>query len=291
MKKNIYRLVVLAMAIFGVTACHPEFEGQMPGNDKDPKAAMYTFAPTKEDGDYDADTDVRVLITGNDKAQQVYYKAYKTDNVASMTEAQIISDVMSSGQSVQNPGEGVNVFLTGLQGNNTIYAVASNSNKQTLTEATFFGKTWTNICTGRLRTRFADQSTTAYDFLSGVVLQKNEDEEGLYRLKNPWGTGVNLQIAITLEHEEYDATGWANEGDGDYFNEPTPYQYIHIAKTALGFSAGSYGEISVGDYTSVRGSDYDYYCRLYKNHFMAVYGYYVGGAGNIGSGWLYYYPD
>lgn len=292
MKKNIYRLVVLAMAIFGVTACHPEFEGQMPGNDKEPMAALYAFAPTKADGAYDADTDLRLIITGNDKTQQVFYKAFKTSDREGMSETQVISEVLSSGQSVSNPGEGVNVFVTGMQGNYTISAVAVNGSKQNLTETTFFGLTWTDVCTGRLRTRFADQATTAYEYLTGVVLQKNEDQPGLYRLKNPFGTGVNLQISVTPSHEEYDASGWANEGDGDYFGLPIPYQYIHIAKTALGFEAGAYGEVSVGDYTSVRGSDYDYYCRMYNDYNIKVYGYYVGSAsGNIGSGWLYYYPD
>ncbi len=293
MKKNIYSLVVLAMTMVGVTACHPDFEGLEPGNDKNPKATLYTYTPTSADGNYDADTDVRLRIAGNDKTEQVYYKAIKTATREGMTEEQVISEVLSSGQSVSKPGEGASVMLTGMQGKYTICAVAVNGGDQALTETSFFGLTWTTVKTGSLRTRFADGATTAYDYLEGVELQKSEDKEGSYRLKNPWGTGVNLPIDITLSHEEYDASGWADEGADDYFeNEVTPYQYILMPKTEIGVNTPDYGSLSVGDYTSVRGSDYTYYCRMYKDYFIAIYSYWTGGGvGNIGSGWTYYYPD
>ena len=292
MKKNIYSLVVLAMAMVGVTACHPDFEGLEPGNDKNPKATLFTYSPTAADGNYDADTDVRLRIAGNNKTNQVYYKAIKTSVREGMSDEQVISEVMGSGQSVSSPGEGVSVFLTGMQGEYTICAVAVNGNSQALTEASFFGLTWTTVTTGSLRTRFADGASTAYDYLDGVELQKSEDVEGKYRLKNPWGTGVNLPIEVTLSHEEYDASGWADEGADDYFeNEVTPYQYILMPKTEIAVNAPDYGVLSVGDYYSVRGSDYTYYCRMYKDFFIAIYSYWTCPAGNIGSGWTYYYPD
>ena len=291
MKKNIYSLVVLAMTMVGVTACHPDFEGMEPGNDKNPKATLFTFTPTSADGNYDADTDVRLRISGNEKADQVYYKAIKLSAREGMSDDQVISEVMGSGQSVSKPGEGVNVFLTGMQGQYVIAAVAVNGNKQTLTETSFFGLTWTTVCTGDLKTRFADGETSAYDFLEGVELQKSEDKAGSFRLKNPWGTGVNLPIDVTLSHEEYDATGWADEGADDYFeNEVTPYQYILMPKTEIAVNAPDYGVLSVGDYYSVRGSDYTYYCRMYKDYFIAIYSYWTCPAGNIGSGWTYFYP-
>lgn len=289
MKKNIYKLVVLAMAMVGVTACHPEFEGQETGNDKNPKAALYTYAPTTADGNYDADTDIRLRIAANDKTDQVYYKAIKTATAEGMSEAQIISEVMT-GQSVSKPGEGVDVFLTNMQGAYTIYAVATNGKAQTLTQASFFGKTWTTVATGRLRTRFADKETTAYDYINGVELQKSEDTEGVYRLKNPWGTGANLPIEVTASHEEYDASGWANEGAGDYFGNPIPYHYILMPKTSINITSASYGNLAVGDYYSVRGTDYTYYCRMYQDYYITIYSYWTG-SGNIGSGWTYYYPD
>lgn len=280
MKKNIYRLVVLAMAIFGVTACHPKFEGQMPGNDKDPKAAMYTFAPTKEDGDYDADTDVRVLITGNDKTQQVYYKAYKTDDVKSMTEAQIISDVVSSGQSVQNPGDGVNVFLTGLQGNNTICAVATNSNKQTLTEATFFGKTWTTVATGTLTAAFLDGSKNMTS-VSGLELQHSEDNTELYRIKNAYGAGVHLPIAVVSDLMD----------DGGYYHAGGAYQ-ITIEKTALPATYGNYGTVSVADYSTYRADEsYLEYNYLYADYYMICYVAYTVSAGRISAPDITFIPD
>lgn len=280
MKKNIYKLVVLAMAIFGVTACHPEFEGQMPGNDKNPKAAMYTYAPTKEDGNYDSDTDVRVLITGNDKAQQVYYKAFKTADIENMSETQIISDVMGSGQSVQNPGEGVNVFLTGLQGNNTICAVAVNSNNQTLTKTTFFGKTWTTVATGTLTAAFLD-GTKNLTSVSGLELQHSEDNTSLYRIKNAYGFGVHLPIAVVSGPMD----------DGGYYHDGTAYQ-ITIEKTPLPATYGNYGTVSVADYSTYKADEsYLEYNFLYADYYMICYTAYTVSAGRVSAPDITFIPE
>lgn len=290
MKKYIFKLAVLALGMFAATSCSPDFEGTEPGNDSKPFATLYKFSPSPADGDYDPDTDVRLRIAGNGATEQVFYKSMKKETREGMSEEQVINDVVSSGANVSKPGEGAEVFLTGMQGDNVICAVAVNGNTKVLTETTFFGLTWTTVATGSLRTRFADGSTTAYGYIDNVVMQHNEDNPLLYRLKNPWGTGVNVPILITKDHEEYDADGWAFEGESDYNGIPLPYHYVTIEKTAIDVTAPDYGPLSVGDYTSVRGTDYVYYCRMYNDYTVQVYGYWVGSE-NIGSGWLEYYPD
>ena len=289
MKKYIYNLAALAFGMIAATSCSPIFQGEEEGNDSAPKAAIYQFTPTAADGDYDADTDLRVRITGNNKTQTAYYKAYKTDAFDAMSEAQVISDVKSTGASVSNPGAGTDVFVTGMQGANTIVVVATDGSKDVVTTSEFYGITWTTVAKGKLRTRFANMETTDYDYLENVELQINEDEGGkVYRLKNPWGTGVNLVMNINpdITDVELDADGYANEGDGDYFGyNGVPFRGILIPKTAVGF-----GDYAVGDYFSVRGSDYTYYCRLYKDYRVTCYSYWTKGSSNVSSGWTYFYP-
>ena len=292
MKKYIYNLAVLAFGMFAATSCSPDFQGADEGSDSAPKAALYQYTPTASDGNYDADTDLRVRITGNDKTQTVYYMALKTDYYNTMSQDEVISQAKSYGQSVSNPGAGVDVFLTGMQGAYTIVAVASNGSKDVVTTTEFYGITWTTVCKGMLRTRYADKATDAYAYLDDVELQHNEDSPSQYRLKNPWGTGVNLILNINpdISDVEVDADGWANEGENDYFGNPVPFRGILMPKTALGFSDDT-GELAVGDYYSVRGSDYTYYCRMYSDNFIAIYSYWTHGSSNIKSGWTYFYPD
>lgn len=280
MKKNIYRLVVLAMAIFGVTACHPEFEGQMPGNDKNPKAAMYIYAPSKEDGNYDADTDVRIQITGNDKTQQVFYKAFKKDVREGMSETQVISEVLSSGQSVSNPGDGVSVFVTGMQGDNVICAVAVNGNNQTLTEAKFFGKTWTTVAVGTLKAAFLD-GTKNLTSVSGLELQHSEDNKELYRIKNAYGFGIHLPIAVVSDAMD----------DGGYYHAGTAYQ-ITIEKTPLPATYGNYGTVSVADYSTYKADEsYLQYNYLYSDYYMICYVAYTVSAGRVSAPDITFIPE
>lgn len=289
MKKYIYNLAVLALGLVAATSCSPDFVGTEPGNDSTPKTVLFTYTPTSADGNYDADTDVRLRITGNAKTEQVYYKAVKTASIEGQSDDQIISDVISTGTSVNKPGAGVDVFVTGMQGDYTICGVAVNGNSKVLTKTTFFGLTWTDVCTGTVRCKYADLATNTYAKISDVVLQHNEDNPENYRLKNPFGTGVNVMLVVTKSHEEYDATGMACEGENDYFGNTNPYYYISSPKASMGFSVEG-ADAALGDYMTVRGNaDYYYYNRLYTDGEVHFYSNWVVGGNK--TGWFDFYPN
>lgn len=291
MKKYIYSLALLAIALISTTACSPDFEGSAEGSDSSPKAALYQFAVTSSDGNYDADTDIRLRITGNNKTTQVYYKAYKDAERAAMTDAQLISDVKSSGTSVSSPGSGTDVYVTGMQGAWTIVAVATDGNTDTLTETSFYGITWTTVSEGVVRTRFANGNDDPnYGYIYDVQLQHNEDSPLQYRLKNPFGTGQNIPITFIASHDEYDAQGHIYEGEDDYFGIDVPFHYCSLPQTAVGLTYDG-ASLAVGDYVSVVGNDgYQYYVRIYEDYNITAYVRWTAGGSALANGWLYFYP-
>ena len=286
---------MLAATCFAAVSCSPDYEGTDPGSDGAPKATLYTYTPTSADGDYAADTDIRLRIAANSQTTTAYYKAIKTDVYETMSQADVISEVIETGSSVQDLGDGKDVFLTGLQGSWTLAVVASNGSSNTLSTTDFYGKTWNTVSTGTVYTRFAaGDDSWSYGYIYDVELQQDADDTYSYRLKNPYGTKINLSINVQEEagedNPEYDEDGYAYEGADDYFSIDKKFRYVLIPKTAIGLTYTGYGEVSYGDYYSVRGSDYTYYCRIYEDNSIRVYGYWTGAA-NMGSGWLYFYPD
>lgn len=280
MKKYIYNLAALAFGMIAATSCSPIYQGEEEGNDSAPKAAIYQFTPTAEDGEYDGDTDVRVRITGNNKTQTVYYKYFKTDAYLVMSEAQVISEVKSTGASISNPGAGADVFVTGMQGDNTIVAVATDGKDDVITTSTFFGKTWTTVAKGALTAAFLD-GTKNLTTVSGLELQHSEDNTDLYRIKNAYGFGNHLPIAIVSDSMD----------DGGYYHDGGARQII-IEKTPLPATYGNYGTVSVADYSTYKGDEtYLAYNYLYDDYYMICYVAYTVSAGRISSPDIMFIPE
>lgn len=280
MKKYIYNLAALAFGMIAATSCEPTFMGEDEGNDSAPKAAIYQFAPTAADGQYDGDTDLRLIITGNNKTQTVYYKAIKTSVYEGMSEDQVINEVKSSGASVSNPGDGTNVFVTGMQGANTIVAVATDGKKDVVTTSSFFGKTWITVAKGTLTAAFLD-GTKNLTSVSNLELQHSEDNTELYRIKNAYGFGIHLPITVVSGAMD----------DGGYYHAGTAYQ-ITIEKTALPATYGNYGTVSVADYSTYKGDEsYLVYNYLYADYYMICYTAYTVSAGRVGSPDITFVPE
>lgn len=274
MKKYIYSLFAVLFATAALTSCTEE-NGTEPGNDSTPTATVYKYAVTAADGDYDADTDVHIRIAANNATDEVYYlvekTADKTANVSSKGEEGYWEYVVSNGTKANLTDGIADIILTGLLKENTITVVAKgNKGKLTAQETTFYGITWKDVCTGRIKAPLLDGSLSYTWGNEDLVLQQREDQPATYRIKNAYGKGYHINF--TKGEEVY------TEGDQDFFRRygmnfsitrmttsPTPYTY------------GSYGTISLSD----AGDNYASYCRMYEDYYITAYSCCTVSAGRL----------
>lgn len=281
MKKNIFTYLLISLGIWTLSSCTEEV-GTEPGNDSVPSAIVYQYSITAADGDYDADTDVRIRIAANSAASEVYYLAEST---ASKESAVANSGIESYRQRVVEQGtkvtltDGVaDVILTGLLNANTITVVAKAANG-TLTsqETSFFGIHWVDICKGEVKAPLFDGSNKFTWGAGEFTLQQREDKPLSYRVKDVFRKGYH--VFIEKESEVL------SEGADDFFGlTDLKFSYAMMTKTATPYSLGDYGTISFAGLP-----DYGYYCRMYENNLVAIYAQLSVSAGTWGNPDFFYF--
>lgn len=281
MKKNIFAYLMILPGMWTLSSC-TEDVGTEPGNDSQPSAIVYQYTVTAADGDYDADTDVRIRIAANSAASEVYYLAESTSSKeASVTSSGIDSyrqHVVEQGTKVTLTDGVADVILTGLLNANTITVVAKSVNG-TLTsqETSFFGVHWMDVCKGKVNAPLFD-GTNKFTWSDGeFMLQKREDKPLSYRVKDVFKKGYH----VFIEKEEE----VLSEGADDFFEiTDLSFSYAMMTKAPTPYSLGDYGTISFAGLP-----DYQYYCRMYEDNFIAIYSQLSVSAGTWGSADFFYF--
>ena len=244
MKKYLYIIASATIALLA-SSCEKE-QGTVPGNDSKAVLTTYQYTPSSE---YNVDNDVQIRFAANKNVADVYYLVEDTAAVNSYVAAQgeeaYAKKVVSEGTKLADAGGKVqDVVITGLAGSFFITAVGTDA-KGNLTDARtqyFKGLKWTDKATGTYATGRATIVTLAGSatLSTTAVLQKCENDEGRWRIKNALGNG-------------YDLTLWEYE-EPIYDN----YQSVRVPSAATPFEYGSYGAIFVRDVGTWQ-NDYDSY--------------------------------
>lgn len=249
MKKYLYIIVSATLALLA-SSCEKE-QGSVPGNDGKAVLTTYQYTPSSE---YNADNDVQVRFAANSKVTDVYYLVEDTAAVNSYVAAQgeeaYAKKVVSEGVKLADAGGKVqDVVITGLAGTFFITAVGTDAGgKLTDTRTLYFkGLKWIDKATGSYVTGRATIASLAGSatLSTTAVLQKCENDEGRWRIKNALGDGYDLTLW------EYKAPIYDN------------YQSVRVPAAATPFEYGSYGAIFVRDYGTWK-NDYDTYTYGYS---------------------------
>ena len=288
MKKILYILTSVLCAV-ALVSCEKENYGTTPGTDSTPYVVFSTFSPSLP---YDADTDVLARFAANSNTADLYYLAELTAtkeqrNLAPEAYADYViqnGTKLSTTESVFDGSRGVDAYITGLKGDNTITAVAVNAaGEKYSTSTTFFGINWVTVSTGTYE--FGNTWISNYvgsTSVSGIELQQRADSPNYYRFKNLYGTAHHLNIVL---YPEYTAT----DDDGTY-------TFFRVPAQATGLSHKSYGAINVRDVGYWQGDEdyvfaYGYESGMYKDYscFLMIQTYV--SAGNCGYKYDYFIPE
>lgn len=280
MKKNIFALFLAVFAMITVSSCKDE-RGTEPGNDSQPVATLYKYAAELPNN---ADNDVRIRVATNSVVKEVYYFAEKTEtyksNLASMGEDGYKNYVIEKGTKVNDlaGNSDKDFMLTGMFGSYTIAAVAVNGSSKTLSSIEFVGLIWSDIVKGQYY--FAEKLYAAIPALSEpkeVVLQKCDNQDGLYRFKDLYGPGFDRKF--------YDS------GETDEDENEEEYKLVYARSANTPFTYGSYGAVSTRDVYTWQGDNADYLNgEMYDDGYVALWMQYYVAAGNLGYGWEYFVP-
>lgn len=274
MKKYLYIIASVTLALLA-SSCEKE-QGTVPGSDGKAVLTTYQYTPSSE---YNADNDVQVRFAANNKVVDVYYLVEDTATVNSYVAAQgedaYAKKVVSDGTKLADAGGKIqDVVITGLEGSFFITAVGTDASGN-LTEAKtlyFKGLKWVTKATGSYSTTTANIVYLAGGAVlsTSAVLQKCENDEGRWRIKDGLGAG-------------YDITMWE-------YKDPIQdrYQSVYVPATPTPISYGSYGQFSMRDVGTWQGSydDYTYgysYIDLNTNQVSLWIQWYAGNT-NFGYG-------
>lgn len=283
MKKYIFGTLLAAFAALGMSSCKAEY-GTAEGGDAAPKATLHQYTITADDGDsFDGDNDIRLRISCNKQTETVYYLAELTETrnlyIANNGEQGYADYVIKNGKSVSNPGEGVDVYITGMKGANTITAVAVKGDTKVLTTTEFYGIIWETVAQGRMYARFLD-GTSANTTGPLCELQQRADIPTSYRIKNAFAVGMHLPINIISDKMDDDGIGYM---------PGVPCWNVEMPKTAMNAEYGDYGTVSLADYYTYSGDEsYIPNCLMYEDGNMLIYSAYTVSAGRITSGYVYF---
>lgn len=279
MKKNIFALFLAVIAMMTVSSCKDE-RGTEPGNDSQPVATLYQYAATLPNN---ADNDVRIRVATNSLAQEVYYIAEKTEtynsNIASMGEDGYKNYVTEKGTKIADlaGNSDKDIMVTDLFGSYTIAVVAINGGTKTLSTTEFVGLIWSDIAKGNYQ--FSEKIYAAIpDFKEPkpAVLQKCDNKEGLYRIKDLYGKGYDRKFYATGDEDE---------------DEDGKFMLVYAPSASTPYSYGNYGAISTRDVYTWQGNNADYLNGvMYEDGYVALWMQYYVSAGNLGYGWEYFIP-
>ena len=268
MKKYI---VIIALAVFSFVSCVKEL-GPTPGNDTEPYALVGTSAPS---GDYDPDCDVAIRFTCNNATQELYYfiEPTETKEARNLTQEAYADYVIQNGTKLSpvssefDGSKTQDIVSQQVYGPNTISAVAVGNGKKYLASASFTGIKWSTLATGTFTCGKANVTKLSS---KKTVLQKNEQEEGMYRFPNLFKDGYHY-VFYTVGNAKKDSDGSV------YYNVTMPGQLI-------GLTYGSNGDISVRDVATWQSEEsYQAYNTYYpEDNYVSIWAQYYVNDGSLG---------
>lgn len=220
MKK--FKYILMALPLIALTACSAN-EGTEPGHDAEPAVTLFSYSPSASTG-LNPDNDVILRFCTNSAAKEVYYivepaadfEAFMAAHKeAGDGDAAYTQYVMDNGEKFTvNGAENVEINVTGLSGEYSIAAVASDGTSHSIYTATSFqGLDWDTLTAGQF---FYNQA-----FLSGGVnaeLQICKTDDNLYRIKDAFGEGYSIKFTGT--------------GKGGVDNTGMNYQFMRVPNAA-----------------------------------------------------------
>ncbi len=284
MKKNLFAYIIALLGITGFAAC-TEDVGTEPGNDSQPVVTLYQYTASS---DYDADVTTQLRVAVNSRVSAVYYLAESTSVKEAYVEANgedaYNQYVVDNGTQATVSDGVADITITDLSGDTTITVVGvGNDGTLCSSSATFFGYTWSTLATGNVYAPIMD-GTTGFSWASGFELQKRDDSDDTFRIKDLYGSGYHLII---------NASGDSVTDSEDLFGlQGVSYRNITFETLATPYSYGSYGTISLQDYYSyTASSNYLTYNRIYENNYVTAYSIITVSAGYINYDFFYFQPD
>ena len=280
-------LSVLAM-FFAACSSEPEIDVMVDKTVSD-ASAVTTVLTYEPGGEYDPDCDVRVRFCRSPKVVNVYYLAELTADKATKVKELGSYDayntyVVENGKKVEfAEGESdADVVLESLLGYYTITTVSlAGDGSLTANEVNFHGVGWNTLATGTYS--FGTLGGMGLTPRTGVMLQQNSDDETLFRLKNAFKDGYDLQFYLS------EVTGEDEDGK---------YTLVRIPEQNTGYTYGSYGAIKLRDVGFWQGNDIyalntDYYPNfMYEDYSCWFMPEYFVSAGYLGyDKWDSFIPD
>lgn len=265
MKKNIFTYLFALLFIGAFVACTEE-EGTEPGGDSQPVLTLYQYAVSTAEG-YNPDNDTHLRVAVNNKVASLYYLAELTTTREAYVEANgeeaYYQYVVDNGTQVTVTDGVAEIFVTGIQGENTITVVGvGNGGALCSATATFLGYVWNTMATGQVCAPIMD-GTTAFTWADGFALQQREDNPDVYRIQNLYGTGYHLIITAQGELQTEEEDYYGEEGVG--------FRLVTLTTLATPYSTSD-GQLSLSDCaTYLNNSGYLGYNRLYENNHLYVY--------------------
>lgn len=278
--KSIKKYIAVLAAAPLLWACSAD-EGTMPGTDPTATVTLYTYAPT-EDGT-NPDNDIVVRFVTNNKTQSVKYLLETTAEVDTLLahggKDALRNLIMEKGTELSDiqPDSYKDITLTDIHGSYYIVAVANGNSLSG--KVKFLGLDWNKLKEG-----------TFYYINAGVVgddprmseasLEICTTDKMLYRIKNAFGNGTSLKMAM-LDKFGKDADG--------------KYQYFRVPPTETGIISPKYGMVSVRDIGYWQGDESfvttgGYESGLYEDGsaFFCIQSYV--SAGSFGYDYSYFIP-
>jgi len=273
MKKYLYNIMFAFVGILALTACKEE-KGTEPGSDSKPVVTIYQYAAQLP---LSSDNDCIVRVAANSSVEAAYYLAEKADDKAgrNMTADAYADYVVSNGKKIDNlsAGNPVDLAVTDMMGDYIITVVGVKGNTKYSTETAFKGLDWRDIATGTYT--FAKPKATGQTSTT-ATLQYCANVDGLYRVKDVFGAGYSLKF-----------TGTGSKGTDKTGN----YEVVRVAAQPIGYSYGSYGEVSVRDVATWQNSDDYLDNQMYDNGYCYFWVQYFVSAGSLGYGYDEFVPD
>lgn len=280
MKK--YILGLMSLMVLALASCSKE-EGVVPGGDSNPCVTLYQLPVSMP---LSADNDACIRVCANSKVSEVYYKMYTEAEYESVQGDPALGEqIKSSGTKVElgvdkvyggNDGE---FLIKNIMGKVVIAVAGVSGSNISVATTEFKGLIWSDICEGSYM--FAASFASLNDWFKTprtAILQKCENDPGLYRIKDLFGEGYG--------HKFY-ATGIMDEDkDGDEF------EYVYFPGSPTPFSYGNYGQISARDVFSWQGGNETYLVdMMYPDGYLVIWSQYYVAAGSLGYAYEYFIPN
>jgi hypothetical protein len=273
MKKYLYNIMFAFVGILALTGCKEE-KGTEPGTDSKPVVTVYQYAAQLP---LSSDNDCIVRVAANSSVESAYYLAEKADEKTgrNMTADAYADYVISNGKKIDNlsAGNPVDLAITDMMGDYIITVVGVKGNTKYSTETAFKGLDWRDMAKGTYY--FAKPKATGKE-TAEATLQYCANVDGLYRIKDVFGPGYSLKF-----------TGTGSKGSNKIGN----YEMVRVAAQKIGYTYGSYGEVSIRDVATWQNSDDYLDNQIYESGYCSFWVQYFVSAGSLGYGYDEFVPE